>query len=684
LSGRLSFFITVMLLLLAAAVRITDLHTLPIGLSDEEIVDVRLSEYARNGGISVFYDLGDEGREGLYHIATALMTTGTGNGPFSYRMISVWVSMVTLALIYATGRRLFGSVAGLAALALLAFSFSPVLLSRHIGRETLIPLQVTVVLLCLALALPVYRRRRRRGDTTTVAAALGLFLGLNLYIHPIGLVILLFSMVFMGYMIRARKHISRRRISYLGFAILIIIIISMPYMISSIRIPQLGGMERITGSAASDTPTSLVGSAGRAIEGLFLEGDSNPLNNLPGRPLFDPISILVMAGGLTGAIINWRQPRYALLLIALAIFSPVFLFALSAPNFINYAAALPLFALFFGVGFGKLIRFARGYQVPVAVAGLVVIVTFNIYALQQDLFERWQQSDEVYTAYNGRYAELADYVGSSAADLPTVICGWRLDQPEIGTENVQTDLSDAQKIQLMMNHHHGLNLRYVDCENALVLANGGAGQQIILPDENLLRDSHIRIADWLARGSYLNNEHYPSESVMLLDVENTLADRMGVFTVTTPVRYAPEAGGLRQEAFGPPVSFGNNLTFLGYVPESDPTYAPGSIVTLVTYWRIQAGQVPSDLRIFTHILADPSASPPANTDTINLDPRYLRNRDVFAQVTYVPLSESLPPGDYVVSIGAYQNTSEDRLTVLENGTTRGTRLFLYDITVNPN
>jgi hypothetical protein len=50
----------------------------------------------------------------------------------------------------------------------------------------------------------------------------------------------------------------------------------------------------------------------------------------------------------------------------------------------------------------------------------------------------------------------------------------------------------------------------------------------------------------------------------------------------------------------------------------------------------------------------------------------------------VRLPESLPEGDYMISVGAYQDTSNARLDVLENGQPRGTRLFLYDITVTAN
>jgi hypothetical protein len=164
-------------------------------------------------------------------------------------------------------------------------------------------------------------------------------------------------------------------------------------------------------------------------------------------------------------------------------------------------------------------------------------------------------------------------------------------------------------------------------------------------------------------------------------VEGTLADRIGVFTVTTPVNFAPELGQTSQRVIPPPVSFSNNLTFLGYITDKNTTYHPGDVFSLITYWRIQNGVVPSDLRLFTHILSDPGARPPANTDAIHVEPGLLRNRDVIVEVTHVPLPVSLPAGRYVVSIGAYQDQSDTRLNVLENGQPQGTRLFLFSITV---
>jgi 4-amino-4-deoxy-L-arabinose transferase-like glycosyltransferase len=671
LSIRLRLLLVVVLLLGAAALRLWQLTTLPPGLSSGEIVDVRIVETAREGSIEVFYDLGSEGREGLYHVLVALVTSLIGDGMFGYRLFSVWMGLLALALVYAVGARLFGPVAGLGALALLAFSLWPVLLSRQITRETLLPLLVTAVLLYLTMALPVYRRKRRRGDHTTGAAALGLTLGLGLYIHPTGLLIAIFSMVFIVYMILVVREMSRRRLSYISFTLLMTIIISMPYLISSLRRPQLAGLERLTGESGTHYLQSIVNGLG----GIVTSGDPSPLHNLPERPLFDPISVGFIVVGLAAAVIHWRQPRYALLLTATVILSPVFLLAASAPNLIHYAVALPLLALLFGIGLRAVWTRLPDYGQPLAAIGLVALLVFNISWTGRDLFGEWAGLPEVRAAFNARLGELATYIDRTAGDIPTVVCGWRIDQSPFSPS-----LTDAQLISLMLNREHR-NLRYVDCYNALIMTQGGAAQQVILPNPVVMQTGHPHVRAWLEQGTRLQHERIPPEALVLaLDVEGPLADAVGQLTLTRPVSYAPEAGGTRDELVHTPVQFGGNLTFLGYIPEQTPAYRPGSIVTIITYWRID-GMVPPDLRLFTHILADPGARPPANTDTINVDPRRLKNRDVVIQVTYVPLPQSLPDGTYTISVGAYQDTSEQRLDVLADGAARGTRLFLYDITV---
>lgn len=678
MSGRASLFIVVMVLLIAAALRTWDLTTLPYGMNADEITNVRIIETARAGNVAIFYDIGRadriEGREGLYHAWQAFATAITGTGSLGYRLASVWVGLLTVALTYAAGRRLIGQLGGLSAAGLLTVSLWPVLLSRQITPSVLLPALVMGVLVLLMGILPVYRRRWRRGNTTGTATGLGVLLGVCIYAHPAGLLILLFSLLFIAYMLRTRhspsRGISRRRNSYIGLMLFIVAVFSVPYVVSTLNNFEASGIRRFLSEHVSDyTLRDTLNSLG----GLFLIGDQNPTRNLPGRPLFDPISGLLILGGIGWAIYRRDEPRYALLLIAGLTLSPLFLFSANAPNFNNYAPMLPVLALFFGVAASAIYdHTARGGQYALALA-LIGLLTFNLSWTAYDM-GAWRDDPAVQTAHHHRLGQLAAYVDRSGGTR-TVICGWRADQSPTATR-----LSDAQFISLLLNRHAQTDIRYADCRYALVLTAGGAEQQVIIPDAAIFEQMHDDIGQWLAMGRDLDDETLPADSVMVMDVEQALADKGGLLTTGQMVGYAPESGGEVDTQRHTPVSFGGNLTLLGYITDAGRVYQPGDVFRVTSYWRIQ-GAVPPDLRLFTHVLSDPSASPPANTDVIHVNPRFLRDRDVVVQVTSVPLPSSLPDGDYHVSIGGYQDSSDIRLNVLEDGEQRGTRLFLDGIRV---
>jgi hypothetical protein len=96
-----SFGLAALLLLVGAVLRLWNITTLPPGLNRDEISDIRIAETVRQGRVEVFYDLGGEGREGLFPAMLAAVTSITGGGLIGYRMLSVWAGLLTLALMYA-------------------------------------------------------------------------------------------------------------------------------------------------------------------------------------------------------------------------------------------------------------------------------------------------------------------------------------------------------------------------------------------------------------------------------------------------------------------------------------------------------------------------------------------------------------------------------------------------------
>ncbi len=675
MSSRVSFVLAVIILLGATFLRTEDLTTLPVGYTDEEVNSIRITEAAREGNIEVFYNLGNQGREGIYHVVLALVTTLTGKGTFGYRIFSVWMGLITLASVYAIGRRIFGEIAGLGSMAVLAVMFMPIVFSRQISPMALLPAVSAAVLLLITMTMPVYRRRWQRGDNTIIAAALGFFLGLGIYIHPAGLFILVVSLLFIIYMLRSRRSMSRRRLSYIGFSLLILIIMSIPYIISTIRRPGLGGIDRLGGTQVSDILADLVNS----LVGLVGVGDANVWVNFPNRPLLDPISAMLLFIGIGIAIWGRKQPRYALMLIGTAILSPIYLFSPNAPNFANLATLIPFIGLYIGLALQLIISYLPNLTTQrlagVAVLGLIVAHGTWTYT---DFFDNWEQTPQVQTGYLSRIGRLAAHV-DRGGDTPMVICGF-----QVGQSPSAPTLSDSQLLNLHLNRVDRTPLRYVDCNMGFVMTNGGARQEVIIPNTSIFETADAEIKVWLYQLQPLDALNLPLDGVFVFDAEQVLADRLGqlVGEAGPPVSYAPNGDMPQSDPVHTPISFGGNLTLLGYLLDANTggVYLPSQTVRVVTYWRTQ-GTVPPDLRLFTHILIDPGARPPANTDVLNLQARFLQDRDVFVQATNVILPDNFPAGEYILSIGGYQDTSGIRLDVLENGVPRSTSLFLGKIMV---
>src|SRR5690606_27787715 len=154
-------------------------------------------------------------------------------------------------------------------------------------------------------------------------------------------------MIFIAFMIVSPQPLSRRTLSYIGFAILVMIIVTVPYMVSSIRLPGLDGAGRVFEdyrTAVKPPLQAIIDS----LSGIFFSGDNNPIHNMPRRPLVDLFSGVIIVIGFLAAIRRWNRPRFALPLVALLTLAPIAFLRPNSPDFNGFAVLLPVIALFFG------------------------------------------------------------------------------------------------------------------------------------------------------------------------------------------------------------------------------------------------------------------------------------------------------------------------------------------------
>lgn len=653
-------------MLLAVVLRMGQFATLPPGLHASEIDALSIVDEIPAGRISLIYALPNaQPQEGLYHTTLWLTTLLIGNGNIGMRLLSIWGGMITLALTYTLGVRLFGRLAGLAALALMTVTMSAILLSRAIVPETFIPLLVTAVLLALARAFPVYRRLRDEHATTTAFAAMGVLLGIGFYFHPVSLVLALLGMAFIAYMLFTASHVLHRR-SYIGFALLMLIIITVPYLIFTINRPALNAGNRLLGDYDGILRTVMNG-----LGGVAFRGDVNPAHNLPERPLFDLVSAVIVLVGFVTCVRYWRAPRFALPLLATLILAPPVLLASNAPNFFAFGAWLPVLALLFGAGVTTLVESVPRRTQRLMAVGLAVLLIFNLIWVGRDLFQTWAHDEAVNTAYHHVAGKAAHYLDTTGFATPSVLCDTRIGaSPEMDTT------SGGEMVLLLMNRQ-GVPLRRVNCLNGLIFIEGGGAEQLILPEPDLRARIHPYLQEWLTQAYQPEHSNVPDDSVLMLEVTDVLADQAGLFTTQAPAWLPPEAPNEPNSVVYPPLRFGENVTWLGYADYDTRQYKPGDVVTIITYWRAE-GSVPRNLNFFFHILSDP-VTIVRQRDTIAVDPRRLQDRDVIVQVTQLDLTGTTLPGDYTLSIGAYRATG--RLDVFVDQIPSGDRLLLYPITV---
>ena len=122
----------------------------PMGLHDGEITDIRIVKSIQQGDIRVFYviDTG-MGRESLYHGLVAPIQLFFQHPTLGYHLVALWAAALTMAFLFALVNRLGGRAAALFAVAAWGLGFVPVLLSRNIGRESLLALPVLATMLLL-------------------------------------------------------------------------------------------------------------------------------------------------------------------------------------------------------------------------------------------------------------------------------------------------------------------------------------------------------------------------------------------------------------------------------------------------------------------------------------------------------------------------------------------------------
>ena len=671
------WFVIVVLLLLAFALRTVALTRIPPGLHNDEVVEIKIAESVADGRLAIFFPE-DTGHEALYYYFTAPFVRVFGSAVFAMRLPAVFLSMISMCVIWALARRLLGPVVALTALTGSAIVFLPVEFGRVVSHVVMeVPL-AALAAYCFWRAWPDTSAACSRQRRALMLWALsGLWLGLSINAYTAARILPAIFVAFGAYVLLVDRSEWRRWWRGIAIMLAVAAIVVLPlflYLVQNPAADQLSFfdvdrplVELRKGNLAPMIETSL------KVLGMFaFVGDPLPYFDVPGRAVFEPVGVLLLAAGLLIALRRWRQPEYAFVVLWFFLSLVPGMLSQPAPSYTRTVGVQVVLFAIPGIAIAALLDRRRNV---IVYSALAIIFIGNLVWTAHDYFVIWPTVDTVRFWHQSGLKAVADHLQGDDDVSPVAIC-----VPDYLIDERDPWWKPAWQHMRYLLHRPDLSLRYYDCTDMMVFIDGPA--RYAFPD----------MADVDALSQFPAYRHFLAAADPGLEF---LPNRLGIIvyneqipvlhqhlaevTANSVVTWAPEVGEADQPAQVPVVFRDDQdaVEFLGY-DLSASSLKPGASFDLVTYWRVTGG-LPPQLSQFTHVLNADGAII-TQQDRLALTSASLRAGDVFAQAHHLALPGTLAEGEYPLTIGLY-TPDGTRLRVTQASQPRGDRLWLRPIVV---
>lgn len=646
---RLYLFLVVLVLLLAAGLRISAIREAPPGPRFDETFDALMARRILNGERPIYFPE-NFGEEALYQYFQAASLAAFGWSDLSLRFPSFAFGMVEAAAMYALGRRAWNRRAGLLATALCATSFWAVFFSR-LGMR-LISLTAFVSLGVLML----FRLQSASGKTWLWGIAAGVLFGLSVHTYTAARALPLLLIGVVVYLaLFNRAELRRQAVAWL-LVLVITALIAAPlayYLITQPHVEtRLGQVSGPLDALRQGNAISLVNYALSAFGMFFWRGGDEWLYNLPGRPVFDPLTALVFLLGIIVAVQRLssrssgsRDSRPA--------FGLIWLMAGLAPIMLSWPPAStshailaqPAAYLLAGLGLDAALSFVwaalatRGGRfkplLPVALA--LVMIALNTGLTVRDYFGLWNMSDPIRWEHQSTVTAMGRYADAHPELRDVAFMGNAVDY-----HNPWMKIGNS----LTSRRTDG---RWFNPARALVW-NPSGPMTYFVP---------FRDPNPVAFNQIVSDAFYATAKQTL---EEKLPDGRLVFTAYT----LADSSALHAQAMAAgtqPYDFDGRLVLMGY--EARPTPArPGDAIRVLTYWRVEHGVRAETwpLVMFVHLLG-PDDQFVAQEDRLDVAVETLDAGDEFLQTHRVTLPGDARPGTYRIALGLYSPVTNARVPV---------------------
>lgn len=649
-----------LILLVAATLRLYDISDVPPGLTHDEADHGITAWQIVNGARGVYFTVG-YGREPLYDYSTAALMSFLGPTYLAGRLSAVYFSMLLIAGMYAWVRLAFDRTIALLTAAGMAVGFWALMTSRQSLRSETFPTLFVLALLFYWQGVKNHRYQRKRFGPPAFSLA-GILLGMTFYTYVPARGMWTILPVFLIYAAVTDRPLFRR--VWRGTILMLAIagVVASPLFIyllahrgAEARIWQLS--KPLTTAFAGD-PTPLLDNIVGSLRLFTISGDTFWRYNIPGRPLLQPVMGALFYLGLATAF--WRAARpgahrwlaaacSVALLWLLAGLAPVLITGprLSTTQAIGMQPVIYLFAavglMLIGQSATRIQRKLGDFQALSALGRLGFLIPFTLFSVTavltaRDYFGTWASAPEVRVQYESTMVTAMRYLneeGNGAVAVSTASPG----------------RFHSQAIAELTLRNEKVTLHWFDGRHSL-----------LLPASNR---SEILVPGFTPLAPGLEKYFETAVLVDSLPLRATDLDRpLNVYRMNGPTvaaewvqLFEPVSNGLAG-----PIRFGEAAEFLGYDLQT-PEVPSGGAVQIATLWRalrpIEGGVV------FTHIQGS-GGTPVAQQDRLDVPSDAWRPDDMFIQLHQVQMPLETTLDKYPIAIGICQQTPPDclRLPIL--------------------
>ncbi len=619
------------------ALRLAHLGSLPLGLHHDEGYNALDALDILHGARPVFLP-GNFGREPLFIYLQALPINAFGLTPWAVRLPAALVGGLTILAQYLFVQALplpRPRLAALISAALLAVSFWPVAKAHQGLRAGMLPLWVALALWAWWRAVGDEKAAPRR--RWAWAASSGVFVAASLYTHTNGRllpVILALSALWV-----AGASRSWRPLGTLAVALVVAALITLPLLVYFRANPDMLGLR--AGQVSILNPDvnggnlvgALVDNAARLALMPIVRGTESAWENLPGRPVFDPliagffvVGLALLLADLIGRRGRVAQSAAVLVIAALAVMLIPSWLSDGAPHYGRLTGIWPTLFLLPAWGLVGLADWLQRRGTPWLAWGLVTLAVIASGILStRDVFGPYAASPEIHDVYRGAAIRRGEQVASLVAVGPTYVT------PGVWNQTPVRMVNDARPP------------RSFDPRHGLVLPPSGGARYVFETWE--AKDAAAFASRWAGM------EREPTPAV---------PPEAQLLVYRLPDAAQPPVAG----ALTAPPTFGDAIRLQGATVTPD-TLRPGQGVDVTLDW-LALQPTPSDVNFFVHVVGADGRligqfdGPPLGGSYPTTD---WRPGERILQTVSVPIKADTPPGEAAVRVGWYDWRDGQRLPV---------------------